>query len=253
MQDSNINSLDRNSFIPTILQHPRDLLRALMAHHSRHKVQTRIQSASHAPRRDHPQSAQPQARSPRITLPPLHALLPGITPLPRNTLPPAIRPLRQNERILFEVIAQIEARVVDDVILLHHIRLLQISPPRRIPTDNLHLRVIIRMRRRREPLQNTRLGKEHTPRADGHERAFLAGVRELEFREGLDEGDGFCGGRGVEDGVDGRPAGDNKDVVVGEVIVGGFVVDVGFYGEAGGGGDALGGGGDGGFEGFGVC
>ena len=163
-----------------------------MRHHSRHKIQASIQPTR---------------------LPPLHTLLPCITPLPCDRLPPPIRPLTQNERILRLVLAQLKPRIINDVILLHHIRLQQLAPPRRLLAQNLHLGIEIRMRGRGQALQDARLGEDHGARADGHEGALFGGVGGLEFGEGLDEGEGFGGGG--EDGRDaGGAAGDDEDVVV---------------------------------------
>lgn len=181
---SNIYPLDRNALVPAILQQPRHLLRRFMTHHCRDQVQTRIQPTRDPPARDNPQPTQPQTGPPRITLPPLDTLLPRITPLARNALPPPIRPLGQDKRILLLILAQLEPRIVHHVILLHHIRLLQIGPaPRRLLANNLHLGVEIGVRGRGQPLQHARGAQDQTSRADGHERALFGRVGGLQFRE----------------------------------------------------------------------
>lgn len=204
-----------------------------MADHGRNKIQAGIQPTGHAPRRNDPQPTQPQARPPRIALPPLDALLPSIAALPRNALPPPIRPLGQNKRILLLILAQLETGVINHIILLHHIRLLQLAPPRRILADNLHLGVVIRVRGGRQTLQHAGSAQDQTPRADGHERALFGGVGGLEFAEGFEEGN-WLGGLGavVDDAVDafGGAAGDDEHVVFLEVVVRVRVVDVGFDG-----------------------
>ena len=165
--------------------------------------------------------------------PPLNALLPSIAALPRNTLPPPIRPLGQNKRILLLILAQLETGIINDVILLHHIRLLQLTPPRRILADNLHLGVVIRVRGGRQPLQHARGAQDQAPRADGHERALFGRVGGLQLAEGFEERDGL-GGLGAvgDDAVDAfwGAAGDDEHVVFFEVVVGVGVVDVGFDG-----------------------
>ena len=151
---SHINSLDSNPLIPRVLQHPTHLLGTLMTHHGRHQIQTRIQPARHPATRNDPQPPQLQSRPPRIALPPLHALLPRITPLPRDALAPSIRPLRQHERILIQIGAQVEARVVDHVVLLHDVRLLeQLPAARRFLAQDLEFRVVVRVRGRGHALQ----------------------------------------------------------------------------------------------------
>ena len=231
-----------------------------MTYHGRHQVETRIQPARHPTTRDDPQPAQLQPSPPRIALPPLHALLPRITPLPRHALAPPIRPLRQHKRILIHIGAQIEARVVHHVVLLHHVRLLeQLSSARGFLAQDLEFRVVIRVRGCGHALQQACVPEDQAAGADGEEGAFFGGVGFLESRVGGGEAGrfGWVGvvGRGgrAEFGKDGGAAGDNEDVVVVEVVVRGFVVDVRFDGEAGGGSHGGRGRGDGAFEGFGAC
>ena len=224
-----------------------------MTHHRRDQIQTRIEPARDPPAGDNPQPTQPQTRPPRITLPPLDALLPRVTPLARNALPPPIRPLGQNKRILLLILAQLEPRIVHHVILLHHIRLLQIAAPRRIVADDLQLGVEVGVRGRGHALEHARGPEDQAARADRHERALFGRVGGLQFGEGFEQGDGF--GVGGDDGVDALrgAAGDDQDVVFLEVVVRVGVVDVGFDGQARGGGDAAGGSYDGVFERFGTC
>jgi len=108
------------------------------------------------------------------------------------------------------------------------------------------------VRRRRQPLQHAGLGEEQGAGADAEERALFGRVALLQSAEGADEWEGL-GVWGVEDGFDGRAAGDDQDVVVADVGVRVGVVGVRFDGQGAGGGDARLGGGDGAFEGGGVC
>lgn len=104
---------------------------------------------------------------------------------------------------------------------------------------------------RGQALQDPRLCEEQAAGANGHECPFLAGVGDLQFREGRDQGKWF--GLGFEDFVDAIAAGDDEDVILGEVLVGSSKVDIGFDSQAGGRADAGGRGGDGDFEGLGAC
>ena len=228
----NIYPLNRNTLIPAILQQPRHLLRRLMTHHCRDQVQTRIQPARDSPTRNNPQPTQPQTRPPRIALPPLDTLLPRITPLARNALPPPIGPLGQDKRILLLILAQLEPRIIDHVILLHDIRLLQIPAPRRILANNLHLGVEIRVRGRGHALQHARGAQDQTAGADGHQRALFGRVRGLQLGEGFEQRDGF--GVGGDDGVDPfrGAAGHDQHVVFFEVVVRVRVIDISLDGQA---------------------
>ena len=218
-----------------------------MRNHGSYQIQTRIQAARHAPTGDNPHPAQPQVSPFGDRLPSLHALPPRIAALARNRLPPAVWPLAEDERVLVQFVAEVEARVIHDVILLHDVRLLELAAARSLLADDLHLGVIVRMRRGGHALQHAGLGQDEGARADGHEGALFRRVGLLQGAEGFEEGHGL--GFGFEHGVDAVAAGDDEDVVVVEGFVGVFVVNVGFDGEARGGGDALGGGGDGAFEG----
>jgi len=284
---SNINPFNSDTLVPRILQHPRNFQRTFMTRHSGHKIQTRIQTTRHSPTGDNPQPPQFQTRAAGVTLPALHTLLPRITPLPRNTLPPPIRPRGKNERVLLQLVPQIETRVVDHVVLLHDVRLLEVAVARRFFADDLHLRVVIRVRGRGQTLQETGLGEDQGAGADGHQGAFFGWVGELELCEGADQIDGlaaFC-----EQVVDAPAAGDDEDldregvrgqykchngmegkpqsllgkrskhpglrkgctyVIILEVLLSVFEIDVGLDGQTGRGGHALRCSGDGAFECF---
>ena len=230
-----------------------------MAHHGPNKIAGRIQPRRHATTRNDPQPAQPQRGPPRIALATPIRIAPGIAPLPRHRGPPRIairhgtrgriqRRLRHDERVLVEVLAQIEARVVDHVSLLHDVGAVAQLAPGRVRAQDLQLGVVVRVRRRRQPLQDAGLREEEAARAHAQERALFGWVFLLHLGEGFDERDGF--GVGGED-VGAAAAGDDEDVVVFDVLVRVRVVHVGFDDEALAGGRAGLAGDDGDFECFG--
>lgn len=221
-----------------------------MTDHGRHQIKARIQAAGHSPARNDPQPAEAERGTTSIRLPPLDALLPRIAALAGDGLPPTIGPLRQHKRILLDLFAEVEASIVDDVILLHDVRLLEIAAAGGFLADDLELGVGVRMGGGGHALEDAGFGEEEGSGADGEEGTFFARVCLLEGAEVFDEFDGF-GVFVVQDGFDTFAAGDDEDVVFSEGFVGVVVVHVGFDDEAGGGGGAWLGRDVGAFEGFG--
>lgn len=245
---SDIDPLDRNAFVPAILQNPRHLLGRLVAHHRSHKIQAGIQATRNASTGNDPQPAKSQTCSPSIALSPLHTLLPRIASLASNAFPSTIRPFGKDERIFVFILPKIKARVVHHIILLHHVSLFQIAFPRRILADDLQLGVVVWVCGRSHTLQHPSGAQDQRASADGHEGALFAWVGGLQLGEGFEEGHWF--GVFLDDFLSAAAARDDEDIVFFEVVMGVSVIDICFDGKARGRRDAGGGCDDGAFEGM---
>ena len=162
------------------------------------------------------------------------------------------RALIDNKRILVDI-PQIEARIVDHINLLHDLRPIRRIIRRRLLTHLLQLDIMIRMPRRRKPLQHARLSTEQAPGTHAQQRPLPDGIILLHLAERLDERDGLFGLLNfalADDGVGVRAAGDDHDVDVAQGFVGVLVVEVGGDGVALGGLDGFAGGGGEAGEGF---
>lgn len=227
---SHISALHRDALIPAILQHPRDLERRFVRHHGRHQVQAGVQPAGHPPAGDDAQTAQPQRRPAGDRLAPLDRLLPRVAALARDRFAPAVGALGQDEGVLLDFLAQVEARVVDDVVFLHHVGLFEVAASGGFFADNLHLGVIVGVRGGGQALQDSGLREDERAGADGHDGALFGGIRLLEFGEGFDEFEGF--GFLLEHIFDRPAAGNDQNIVFLERLVRIFVVDIGLDGQA---------------------
>ena len=76
-----------------------------------------------------------------------HKILPRIAIFTSDRFPTATGPFGEDEGILLRIFVDTETRVIDVVILFHHVRLLQVSSSRSFSADNLHLGTIHQMRR----------------------------------------------------------------------------------------------------------
>ena len=103
----------------------------------------------------------------------------------------------QYEWILIDLFAQVKAGVIDDIVLLHDIRLFEIATACGVLAGDFELGVEIWVRGGCETLKETCLGEEKRTSTDGEEGALLAGVLLLEGSVGLEEGDGFGEGVGL--------------------------------------------------------
>ena len=219
-----------------------------MRDHRGDQIQARVETARDAPARDHSQPAEPQRRAARIRFPPLDRLLPRVAALARNGFAPPVRPLRQYERILVHLLAEIEAGVIDDIILLHDVRLLEVAAAGGFLADDLHLGVVVRVGGGGHALQQAGVRQGEGARADGHEGALFAGVLLLQGGEGFDERDGLA--VRLQHGVHPAAAGDDEHVVVVQIFVRVVEIDVRLDRQPGGCSHTLRCGGDGTLERF---
>ena len=116
-----INGIDNDALDPIILHNPRDLLGTLMTDQGADEVQAGINPADRATTSNNPHAAQLHALATHEVRLAEITFSPGQTALPRIT---ALAALLEHVRIVVEVVAQIEARVVDHISLFHDVRAL---------------------------------------------------------------------------------------------------------------------------------
>lgn len=244
---SNIQRIHNDALLPPVPQRVGHILRGALIHHGTHQIQRRVHARRPRIAGNDPQPTESQIRAPRTALPPQITLAEAKTALARMTAPSSLLvalnlfefALVHHERVFIHV-AQIEARIVDNVHFLHDLGAIGGGVGARLLTLFLELDVVVGVPRRRQALQHACAREEEGGGPDGDERAFAHGIIRLHLAEGLDEGDQRGAVVVFEHAFGMAAAGDDEDVDVAQALVRFFVVDVGGDGVALGGRDGFG-------------